>query len=470
VMLYLVVVVIAAVRYGQNPAVWASLLSVLAFNLVFVPPYYTLTVAEAEYLLTFVSLLGVGVVISTLTARALVQEQAARQRERQTAALYALSRQLSGAIDLPQVAQIIVAQTSLTFKGHSALYLLVNERLELFQASAAFEPTAQDEAAVQRCFEGDSGGNGHGRLLQTGRMIVGVLLQLPVDKIGSLTPDQEQLLDSFASQAALAIERSQLAQEAQEAQLLAETEKLQAALLNSISHDLRTPLASITGSLSSLRNDRHLLSEAAQQELIRNAAQEANRLNQLVANLLDMTRLEGGHMQLNLQLVDVQDLLGVAFMQLDERLTGREVEIVLPDDLPPIEVDFSLMVQVFVNLLDNAHKYSAAERPIAVTSHIEHQGEVRIAVSDYGVGIPAAEIDRIFEKFYRITQWNDISGTGLGLSISKGIVEAHNGRIWAQNRPEGEGTIVTVALPAAAVHRLEREEIVSETATLERHN
>jgi two-component system sensor histidine kinase KdpD len=261
----------------------------------------------------------------------------------------------------------------------------------------------------------------------------------------TLSPDQRRLLEAFASQAALAIERAHLAEQARETQISRETEKLQTALLNSISHDLRTPLVSITGALSSLREEEIALDEAARRSLLDMAGEEADRLNRLVGNLLNMTRLEAGAMRLTIQPADVQDVIGSALEQVSDRLGDRVMAIDTSSDLPLVPMDFVLMVQVLVNLLDNALKYSPPDSPIEVRAQCSG-AYLQIEVADRGVGIPREDLKRVFDKFYRVHRPEQISGTGLGLSICKGIVDAHGGFIGAENRPVG-GTVITVALP-----------------------
>jgi two-component system sensor histidine kinase KdpD len=255
------------------------------------------------------------------------------------------------------------------------------------------------------------------------------------------------LLDSFARQAALAIDRVQLAEQAKQAHLLHETERLQAALLNSISHDLRTPLSTITGALSSLRDDAAYLDEAARTDLIETAWEASDRLNWLVGNLLNMTRLEAGAVKVLKEPSDVEDAIGVALEQLAPRLRARTVLIDVPDHLPLVPMDFVLIVQVLVNLLDNAAKYAPLHSPIEVRVRLL-ETQVAIDVMDRGAGIPSEELQRIFDKFYRLEQDAHAGGTGLGLSIARSIVEAHGGRIWAFNRAEG-GAVFRIALPLA---------------------
>jgi two-component system sensor histidine kinase KdpD len=261
-------------------------------------------------------------------------------------------------------------------------------------------------------------------------------------------------MEAFASQTALAIERAQLAETARQAQLLQETEKLQTALFNSISHDLRTPLASITGSLSSLLEDT--LDSAAQRELLKTAHHEARRLNRLVGHLLDMSRLEAGALKVSRQPCDVQDVIGAALQQLDSGLLNRSINIELPAELPLVPLDFVLVVQALVNVLDNAAKYSPLAAPIDIWARATGEW-LEIQIGDRGVGIPLEDLNRVFNKFYQVQRPKPAStaarertelppGTGLGLSISSGIIEAHGGRIWAENRPGG-GTLVTLQFP-----------------------
>jgi two-component system sensor histidine kinase KdpD len=254
-------------------------------------------------------------------------------------------------------------------------------------------------------------------------------------------------MEVYASQAAVAIERAQLVEQTRQTQVLQATEKLQTALLNSISHDLRTPLVSITGVLSSLQDDG-VLDEAARRNLIDTARGEAERLNRLVGNLLDMTRLEAGALRMKQEPCDLQDVIGSALERLSERVADRPVTLHSDPDLPLIPMDFVLIVQVLANVLDNAIKYSPPAAPIEITaSYVGAFAE--IAVADRGVGIPHDDLARVFDKFYRVQNPNNAGGTGLGLSICKGIVEAHGGFIVAENRTGG-GTIVTIGLPLAA--------------------
>jgi two-component system sensor histidine kinase KdpD len=459
VMIYLAAVVVAAVYLGRGPAILASVLSVVAFDFFFVSPRLTFVVADTQYILTFAGLLIVGVVISTLTARAREQADAAMQRETETAALYELSRDLAAALSRDDILRTVTQHVEQAF-GRDVVLLLPPEagsdRLEVAAASARLE-LPEDELAVADWVyrRGEPAGRNTTTLpaanlrylpLKTARGIVGVLGVVgPEQPQRHLTPEQRRLMDAFASQVALALERAKLAEQARQAEVLQVTEKLQAALLNSVSHELRTPLVTITGSLSTLLADEDKLDVTAQRSLIENAHEEAERLNRLVGNLLDMTRLEAGALAIHVQPCDVQDVIGAAFNQMGNRLQGRSVQVNVPADLPLVQLDFVPMVQVLVNLLDNALRYSPARQPVEVNVRRADR-RVEIEVADRGMGIPPDDLEHIFDRFYRLQRPGDVGGTGLGLSICRGIVEAHNGTIRALNR-QGGGASFVITLP-----------------------
>ncbi|MBI3170516.1 MAG: GAF domain-containing protein, partial [Chloroflexi bacterium] len=282
--------------------------------------------------------------------------------------------------------------------------------------------------------------------LKTSRGVVGVLgVEKPESANLDLTPAQRRLMEAFANQGAQAIERAQLEEQTREIALLQSTEKLQNALLNSISHDLRTPLVAITGALSALDENYIAMDGLAQSTLIENARGEADRLNRLVGNLLNMTRIESGAIKLRLEPGDMQDLVGTAIEQLGKRADRNPIKVDVPVNFPLVSMDFTLMVQVIVNLLENAVKYSPENSLIEVTASSD-DSKARLNILDRGAGIPSEDLLRVFDKFYRVQRPEGASGTGLGLSISKGIVEAHGGQVRALNR-EGGGTILEVELP-----------------------
>ena len=467
VMVYLLAVAVAAAYLGRGPSILASLLSVLAFDFIFVPPYYTFAVSDTEYILTFIGLLGIGLVISELTARVRDQADAAQHREAETSILYTLSQDLSTAEGLDAITHAITANVSQTFGREVVLFLpdsREKETLKMLTKSSDFSLDEKEMAVATWSFKfGQIAGRGTDTLsassgryipLKTPRGVVGVLGVKPKEDKNQMTPDQRRLLETFSRQAALAIERAQLAEQAQQAQLLQATEKLQTALLNSISHDLRTPLVSITGALSSLSDGDPAIDTQMRQDLVDTALDEANRMNRLVGNLLNMTRMEAGAMRVTKQPGDIQDAIGTALESFDEALRERQVSVDIEEHISLVPMDFVLILQVLVNLVDNALKFSNPESPVEIQAR-QAGKEVTVSVSDRGIGIPADDLEHIFEKFYRVEMPEKISGTGLGLSISRGIIDAHGGHIWAENRPGG-GTTITFSLPLIDVREVEK--------------
>jgi two-component system sensor histidine kinase KdpD len=447
--LYFIAVIVAAVLLGPLPAIMTSLLSLLFFDLVFVPPYYTLAIDDAQYLLTFAGLLAVSLVISLLTRRLREQEHAARRREAQTLASYELSQKLVAGADMPEIARTAVQQVQTTLGYPSALFLtpldIDNGASDGQPKLLAFSPGLQLEAdavivADWVCRHGRPAGRytdtltsvkGYYLPLQTSGRTIGVLSIEFTAEDRNLISDERRFLVSFASQVALALERAQLAETARQARLLDETKKLQTALLNSISHDLRTPLASITGALSSLLEDAALLTEAARADLLLMAWEESVRLNRLVGNLLDMTRLQSGALTMVCQPNDVEDLVGATLAQMPRRLKNRAVHSTIPSGLPMVEIDLALAVQALVNLVDNALKFAPSDRPIEIEAYADGDFVV-VAVKDRGPGLPEGDSERLFSRFFRgsgghAPGGSSVGGTGLGLSIASGIVEAHGG-------------------------------------------
>lgn len=456
VMIYLLAVMLAAFYLGRGPAVLTSFLGVLAFDFFFVPPHFTLAVSSAEYLVTFTGLFFVGLIVSHLTGLVREQAAAARGREAQTAALYELGRDLTIATDLETISQTVIAQVSRTFGRETAIFLPGPDGvLEPLSASPELAIDEDMLAVASWAYEkGEIAGEGSHILakatvrcqpLTTAHGVVGVLGVKPRNSGQHLTPDQRRTLDTFAYQVAMAIERARLAEQAHQAEILEITDKLQSALLNSISHDLRTPLVTITGSLSSLADQSANLDDDARRSLVETARGEADRLNRLVGNLLDMSRLEAGAVHIHREECDVEDLIGSALEQLEPRLEGRPIDVEVQPDIPMVPMDFVLIARVLVNVIDNALKYSPGGSPIEVRAQTA-SARVEISVADRGVGVPPEDLARIFDKFYRVQRPDNVTGTGLGLSIGKGIVEAHGGFMAAENRPGG-GTIITLALP-----------------------
>lgn len=457
VMLYLVAVVIAATFLGRGPAILASILSVLTFDFFLVEPRLSFSVVDTQYILTFLGLLVVGLVISNTVARLRGQYEITRQREAHTMALNSLSQDLTGAVQLDDMLHSVVLHISQTFTRRVVVFLPKENHLQLAADSSEKNKLDASEFERARMVYEDYSNRAIQHLpghflflpLRTSLGPVGILGIDPGEDHRPLSrPDQSNLLQGFANLAALAIERARLAEQASQAQVLQNTERLQAALLNSISHELRTPLASITGALSTILetpSELHQTQFEARQELLETAYEEAQRLNLLVGNLLDISRLESGTLRLSLEPCDIQDLVGISLERFSISHPERSVITSLEPDLPLLELDLPLMVQVLTNLLENAAKYSPTDSPIELGCY-QCEQMVCIEVRDQGIGIPAEDSERIFDKFYRSYQAGNIPGLGLGLSISKGIVEVHHGKILAQSRGNG-GLTVLVELP-----------------------
>ncbi len=463
-LVFLTAVLASAVTGGLAPSLYASVVSVLAFNYFFLPPLYTFTISDPENIVALVVFAVVAVIASNLTARVRAQALTARARAKTTEDLYLFSRKLAGVVTMDDLLWATAYQIAAMLKVHVVLLLPEGGRVTV-RAGYPPEDVIEDAdlaAAVWAWENGRATGRGADTLpgakwlflpMRTGRGLVGVA---GIDTGGSgggsgglLTPDQRRLLDALIDQAALAIERVTLAEDVDRAKLAAETERLRSALLTSISHDLRTPLASILGSATSLNSDGLTLDAAARRELTTTIQEEAERLNRFIANLLDMTRLESGAIRPRSGAVDLSEVVGSALERVRRILAGHRVAVDLAADLPMVEIDAVLFEQVLFNLLDNAGKYAPAGSPITVRARRE-AGHVRIEILDEGDGIPPEDLERIFDKFYRVhAQDRQRAGTGLGLAICRGFVEAMGGTIAAGNRPDRRGAVFTLTLPAA---------------------
>jgi two-component system, OmpR family, sensor histidine kinase KdpD len=455
VMFYLLAVVVASTRLGQKPAIATVFLGVLAFNFFFVPPRMTFVVADTQYLLTFLGLFVVGVVISTLVARARERAEVMRTREVQTASLYYLSRDLAASADIAAVLKSVVKNVEEAIDAQVVIFLPEGEQLDIMAASPGLVPDMKEQAVAEWAFRNKRPAGCATETLVSADLMY-LPLQTPANIMGVMgvklenlhayhSQDNRRLLDAFATQAAMAMERISFSLQAEQAQILQARENLERALLNSISHDLRTPLVSVTGVLSSLKEEGTHLNEQERRELLETACGEAERLNRFVGNLLDMTRIEAGAIRLNFEPCDVQDLFGCALAALGMRLGNREVTFRMQPDMPLVPMDLVLMTQVLVNLLDNSLKYSNSASPVEVAASTEGAWLV-LEVTDRGPGVPEHDLRRVFDKFYRIPIPEGAGGTGLGLSICKGIVEAHGGTIKAGNRTGG-GLKIVIRLP-----------------------
>ncbi len=465
VMFFLAAVVIAAVFLGRGPSILASFLSVLAFDFFFVLPRHSFAVSDTEYILTFIGFMVVGLVISSSASLLRDQVDQLRRRETFARAINALSKELTAAVNLDEVLKVVTNKLSQTYACDVVIFLPENQELEIQAATNGWVVDQNEQSIAMWAFQNSqSAGRGTETLpaassqflpLKTSHGIVGVLGIKLTNQTRQLTQDDRLLLENFTNLAALAVERARFAEQVNQAASLRATERLQSALLNSISHELRTPLASILGALSSLEEDENnsgvdmTLSHETRSELIRSAAGQTRQLNLLVGNLLDMTRLQSGSVRLKRTPVDIQDFFGAVLNQMEDRLRGRRVDINIAEGLPLVHIDAVFMGQALINLLDNAVKFSPPDSQILIRASIE-DGELRLRVQDKGPGVAPDEIERIFDKFYRGSLSAGSGGTGLGLSICRGVVEAHGGRIWAENCPTG-GLIVVISIPIGAI-------------------
>jgi len=453
--IYLLVIMIVAVRFGRGPSILASALSVLAYDFFFVPPFFTFAVARPQHVLTFAMMFVVGLLMSALTSRIRRQAQEARVRESHTATLYALSRDLGSAIDEEQVALVIARHGAEVFERGTAVLLpdASGAPGPIAKSGPDLPLEAQELAAARWCLEhGRAAGCGTETLpaarvlcvpVRSGAEALGVLA-IDRSEREPLGTEERHFVDAFVRQAALALERARLVAENKAAALRARTEELRSSLLSAVSHDLRTPLAAMTGAATTLRDHSSGLSPTERVDLLDTLCEEAERLERLVANLLDMTRVEAGALEVKREWIPLEEIVGAALGRLEERLAGRPIATDLPADLPLLPVDPCLLEQVFINLLENAAKYTPHGSPIEIRARAE-SGGVALEVADRGPGLPEGVGSRVLERFVRGSH-PGVGGVGLGLPICAGIVEAHGGSFSAENRPGG-GAVFRLTLP-----------------------
>jgi len=470
VMLYLLGTVLVAVRFGRGPSVVASVLSVFLFDFLFVQPVYSFAVSDAQYLITFAVMLATGLVISNLAARGRRQASVARQRERRSGELYALSRELAQNRHLGELGAILCRHALAIFDGEAAVLLPDSEGRLLDRDNFCARGTASaslthypvpgnDLGIAQWAYDHRQKAGRNTDTLASADAIylpldahkgcIGVLGLRPKDPRQLEIPEQMHLLESFVTQTAVAMERVQLARAAHAADTQVASEKLRNVLLSSISHDFRTPLASIIGAASTLLDKASAaLDDERRRSLLRATLDEAQRLHRLVDNLLDLTRLTSGPVQLKRQPVAVDELTGAVLHRLHAALAGREVELDVPADLPLVSCDEVMIEQVLFNLVENAQKHTPPGTPIRIRARA-WPAMIEVTVADAGPGLPPGEEQRVFDKFHRAREEPAQSGFGLGLAICKTIIEAHGGEIGARNLAGG-GAEFRFSLPLEA--------------------
>lgn len=459
-LVFLTAVVGVAVRFGLWPSLFAVAVGSLLYNFFFLAPLYTLIIASPTNLAQLLLFTIVAVLVSNLAAQVRGQALTAQARARTTEALYAFSRKLAGVSTLDDLLWATAYQ--LASQLDLQVVILLPDPDEGVSVRAGYPPEDRlepaDVAAARWAYEANRpAGRGSDNLpgarrlfmpLRTGRGAVGVV-GLDAERPGSLlTPEQRRLFDAIADQAAVAIERVTLVEDVEAAMRAAEADRLRQALLTSISHDLRTPLAAIIGSAGTLRDFGADLDEAGRADLLGAVIAEAERLNRFIANLLDMTRLEAGAVAPNASPHDVAEIVGSALQRAARVIAGHHVAIDLDDDLPMVAVDPVLLEQVLFNLLDNAAKYAPEGSTVRIEARPSASGGVVIRVLDEGEGLPPDQLERVFDKFHRVQKGDRVrAGTGLGLAVCRGFVEAMRGTISAGNRAEGAGAVFTLTLP-----------------------
>ena len=449
VMVYLLSTALVAVYGGRRAAIVSAVLGVMAFDFVFIPPRYSFAVSDVQYLITFAIMLIVALIIGTLNASVRLQARVAGHRERRTALLYAMTRQLAQIRGRDEMASVAGIHVSQVFASRSVI-LFPDEHGRVVYPRASpreLSYTGADLGVAQWVFDHNkpaglgtdtlSGGAGLHLPLPGGERVFGVLAVLPQNARRVTLPEQFRLLETFASQLGLALERADFAAHAQAAEVRAETEAIRNSLLASISHDLRTPLATIAGGAATLAGNLDALSSADRRALATSVSEEATHMSERITTLLDLVRLETGAIQPRFGQYELGELVGSVLHRLEARLRQHHVRIELPETLPLLHVDGRLIEQVLENLLDNASKYTPAGSEIRISARALTR-QVEVSVEDNGPGLPGSDPEILFEKFQRGAAESADGGIGLGLAICRTIVRLHNGRIWAENRaPHG---------------------------------
>ncbi|MDT8903538.1 ATP-binding protein [Anaeroselena agilis] len=455
VLLYQIPVVLSAFWWGRWPSYFTAVCSVLVFNFIFVPPVFAIRVYD-RFVLSFITFVVVSYVVGRRTEVLRDEAAAARQRERSTRAMFDFSRAIAAVIDLDTIVSEFISQATDALRWRIAVFM-PDEKGQLQKWDDRQAPAGCDKneaAAAQWAYtHRQSAGKSTDTMpdadclylpLATVDATVGVLA---VDIDGStISPEQRRLLETWAGLASIALERVRLTERAREAALLLESERLRTALINSVSHELRTPLSLIIGSSSTLLETEATFSAGERRELLENIKHGANRMDRVVANLLDAARLESGLLQLKTDWCDIEDIIGAALRRFTDQIKDRPLTVAISPDTPLLRGDCVLLEQVMVNLIDNATKYSPPGSQLEITASVV-KDKIAVTVADHGIGIPEPELVRIFDKFYRIQhREGNIGGTGLGLAICKSILEAHGGTIKAENRPGG-GASFTFDIP-----------------------
>lgn len=457
VMVYLLGVIFVATRFGRGPSIMASILGVAALDFFFVTPYFTLSVSDAQYLITLGAMLAVAMITSNLMANVRSQAKVASHRERRAAVLYAMSKELATSQTEEEIVRTAVRHLHSEFGSRNViLFPDSNGRMVYPRQKGIIESLhGADLSVAQWVFDhNEMAGQGTNTLsgaaaiyfpIHNEDKVLGVLALMPVNLRRVFLPEQQKLLETFLRQIGQAVARVRFSEQARITHMQMEAERLRNSLLSAISHDLRTPLATIIGSASTLVEGENYLQPQDKLDLSRAIVDEAERMSNLVNNILDMARLDAGVVELNKQWHPVEEIIGTVLTRLQKPLAGRQVKVKLPPGMPMVFADAVLIEQVLINLLENAVRYTPAGSELNISVETSANA-VEIAVADHGPGIPKGREDRLFEKFYQARHEAAQSGVGLGLAICRAIVEVHGGHIHARNRPGG-GAVFTFVLP-----------------------
>ncbi len=418
-LLYLIPLGVITAYWGLGPGITSALITFLTFNYFFIQPYYTFTVHRPADVVILVVFFIVAIVISQLVGRAQAGLAAATAREREATQLYELSTALTGLHDDHAIAQILAKQVHAVADGEYVELNIVGARSFAFQLPEINPLTRPPELVIP--IEAARGVLGEIRLWRAAPVI---------------SSSEKRLFQTFASQGALALERAWLTQAESRAQVLEESDRLKTAILSSVSHELRTPLSTIKAAASSLRGKEVGWDSPARMELVAAIDDEADHLNLLVGNLLDMSRIESGALQPKREWNILPEIVGSVLVRMRHLAEEHRLKVDMPENLPLIPVDYVQMEQVFTNLVSKSLKYAPSNTRVNIRARVEGES-IHVQVSNQGPQVPPEHLERIFDKFYRITAADRVTGTGLGLSICKGIIEAHGGRIWAENIPDG---------------------------------
>lgn len=418
-LIYLIPLGLITASWGLGPGIASALGTFLALNYFFIQPYYNFAVHRPTDVVILVIFLIVAIVISQLVGRMNSSLAAATTREREATQLYELSTALAGLHESRSIAEILAKQIRDVLRGGAVeLSITGSPSFVLGLPESSPPPRSPDWIIPIRVTRGDIGE-------------IRLWREEPV-----ITSGEKRLLQTFASQGALALERARLAQAEARSRVLEESDRLKSAILSSVSHELRTPLSTIKAAASSLRSSEVDWDSPARSELIAAIDDEADHLNMLVGNLLDMSRIESGVLKPKREWNILPEIVGSVLSRMKRLTAGHQIEVDVPESLPLVPVDYVQMEQVFTNLLSNSVKYAPEKTTIRIRAFVD--GEyLHAVVSNQGPQVPREHLEKIFDKFFRLTATDRVTGTGLGLSICKGIIEAHDGKLWAENMPDG---------------------------------